>query len=131
MDEREIKGIKIWKLLFILSFVFFGVSVYFYIFNMPHKKNEQLVNNNYSSQLVNDIMFDKIKIYNRGNKYYFTARAINKTNNNIKVGRIEIHLDSYKFYSFIGDNLSSDEYKMIFMETNKDLSDIKNIIFLL
>ena len=131
MDEREIKGIKIWKLLFILSFVFFGVSVYFYIFNMPHKKNEQLVNNNYSSQLVNDIMFDKIKIYNRGNKYYFTARAINKTKNNIKVGRIEIHLDSYKFYSFIGDNLSSDEYKMIFMETNKDLSDIKNIIFLL
>lgn len=131
MDEREIKGIKIWKLLFILSFVFFGVSVYFYIFNMPHKKNEQLVNNNYSSQLVNDIMFDKIKIYNRGNKYYFTARAINKTKNSIKLGRIEIHLDNYKFYSFIGDNLSSDEYKMIFMETNKDLSDIKNIIFLL
>ena len=130
MDEKEAKGIKIWKLLFILSFVFLGISGFIYISDKPLEEEVVVINNNYNSQTISNITFEKIKIYERNNKYYFTAKAINKTKNDIKLDRIEINLDNYKFYSYIGDNLKSSEYKMIFMETNQDISKIKKKIIL-
>lgn len=129
MDEKEAKGIKIWKLLFILSFVFLGISGFIYISDKPLEEEVVVINNNYNSQTISNITFEKIKIYERNNKYYFTAKAINKTKNDIKLDRIEINLDNYKFYSYIGDNLKSSEYKMIFMETNQDISKIKTVSF--
>lgn len=129
MDEREIKGIKLWKILFVLSLTFFGVSIYFYITNKPKEIKKIIINNNYHNQTVNDITIKNIKIYKKENKYYFTAKAINKTKNDIKLNKIEIRLDKYKFYSYIGNNIKSNEYKMIFMETNKDISNIKKIEF--
>ena len=129
MDEREIKGIKLWKILFVLSLTFFGVSIYFYITNKPKEIKKIIINNNYHNQIVNDITIKNIKIYKKENKYYFTAKAINKTKNDIKLNKIEIRLDKYKFYSYIGNNIKSNEYKMIFMETNKDISNIKKIEF--
>lgn len=129
MEEKEVKGIKVWKVLMLLSLLFLSVSIYFYISNKPKEIKRLIINNNYKSQTINNIMFEKIKIYEKNNKYYFTAKAINKTKNDIKLKRLEIKLDDYIFYSFIGDVLKSNSYKMIFMETNKDISNIKKIEF--
>lgn len=129
MEEKEVKGIKVWKVLMLLSLLFLSVSIYFYISNKPKETKKIIINNNYKSQTISDITFEKIKIYEKNNKYYFTAKAINKTKNDIKLKRLEIKLDDYIFYSFIGDVLKSNSYKMIFMETNKDISNIKKIEF--
>lgn len=129
MEEKEVKGIKVWKVLMLLSLLFLSVSIYFYISNKPKETKKLIINNNYKSQTISNITFEKIKIYEKNNKYYFTAKAINKTKNDIKLKRLEIKLDDYIFYSFIGDVLKSNSYKMIFMETNKDISNIKKIEF--
>lgn len=129
MEEKEVKGIKVWKVLILLSLLFLSVSIYFYISNKPKETKKIIINNNYKSQTISNITFEKIKIYEKNNKYYFTAKAINKTKNDIKLKRLEIKLDDYIFYSFIGDVLKSNSYKMIFMETNKDISNIKKIEF--
>ena len=80
-------------------------------------------------ETINEITFDKIKIYEKNNKYYFTAKAINKTKKDIKINKINIKLDNYKTYSYIGNNLKSKEYKMIFIETNNKINNIKKIQF--
>lgn len=126
----EEKGIKLWKILFILSFLFLSVSIYFYITNKPKEIKKQIINNNYPNQKINDITLQNIKIYEKNNKYYFTAKAINKTKQDIKLNKIVIKLDNYTFNTYIGDKIKSKEYKMIFMETDKDLSNIKNIDFI-
>lgn len=126
----EEKGIKLWKILFILSLLFLSVSIYFYITNKPKEIKKQIINNNYPNQKINDITLQNIKIYEKNNKYYFTAKAINKTKQDIKLNKIVIKLDNYTFNTYIGDKIKSKEYKMIFMETNKDLSNIKNIDFI-
>ncbi|MBR3229212.1 MAG: hypothetical protein IKF91_00115 [Bacilli bacterium] len=130
MEEKEIKSIKIWKLLFLLSLIFFGISLFFYITQKPNNIRKQIINNNYQNQKINGIEIKKIKIYKKNNKYYFTAKAINKTKKDIKLKNIEIKLDNYTFNSYIGENLKSKEYKMIFMETDKDISNIKKIQFI-
>ena len=130
MEEREVKGIKLWKILLLLSVIFFTIAIYFYITNKPKEIQKEIINNNYSSKTIRNITFEKIKIYKKNNKYYFTAKATNKTKNDIELSKIEIKLDEYKFYTYIGSNLKSNEYKMIFMETNKDISTIKKIEFI-
>ena len=129
MEEREITGIKTWKLLFFLSLIIFTFSLYIYQTNKPKEIKKQIINYNYKSQTVNGITFDKIKIYEKNNKYYFTAKAINKTKKDIKINKINIKLDNYKTYSYIGNNLKSKEYKMIFIETNNKINNIKKIQF--
>lgn len=130
MEEKETKKIKLWKILFILSILFLSVSIYFYITNKPKEIKKQIINNNYPNQKINDITLQNIKIYEKNNKYYFTAKAINKTKQDIKLNKIIIKLDNYTFNTYIGDKIKSKEYKMIFMETDKDLSNIKNIDFI-
>ncbi len=130
MEEKETKEIKLWKILFILSLLFLSVSIYFYITNKPKEIKKQIINNNYPNQKINDITLQNIKIYEKNNKYYFTAKAINKTKQDIKLNKIVIKLDNYTFNTYIGDKIKSKEYKMIFMETDKDLSNIRNIDFI-
>lgn len=130
MEEKETKEIKLWKILFILSLLFLSVSIYFYITNKPKEIKKQIINNNYPNQKINDITLQNIKIHENNNKYYFTAKAINKTKQDIKLNKIVIKLDNYSFNTYIGDKIKSKEYKMIFMETDKDLSNIKNIDFI-
>ena len=130
MEEKEVKGIKLWKILFVFSIMFFGLSIYFYVVNKPKEIKKQIINNNYPNQIVNNVTVQNIKIYKNNNKYYFTARAINKTKQDIKLDVIEIKLDNYTFNSYIGSSLKSSQYKMIFMETNKDISKIKDIEFI-
>lgn len=130
MEEKETKEIKLWKILFILSLLFLSVSIYFYITDKPKEIKKQIINNNYPNQKINDITLQNIKIYEKNNKYYFTAKAINKTKQDIKLNKIVIKLDNYTFNTYIGDKIKSKEYKMIFMETDKDLSNIKNIDFI-
>ena len=130
MEEKETKEIKLWKILFILSLLFLSVSIYFYITNKPKEIKKQIINNNYPNQKINDITLQNIKIYEKNNKHCFTAKAINKTKQDIKINKIIIKLDNYTFNTYIGDKIKSKEYKMIFMETNKDLSNIKNIDFI-
>ena len=130
MEEKETKKIKLWKILFILSILFLSVSIYFYITNKPKEIKKQIINNNYPNQKINDITLQNIKIYEKNNKHYFTAKAINKTKQDIKLNKIIIKLDNYTFNTYIGDKIKSKEYKMIFMETDKNLSNIKNIDFI-
>lgn len=130
MEEKETKEIKLWKILFILSILFLSVSIYFYITNKPKEIKKQIINNNYPNQKINDITLQNIIIYEKNNKYYFTAKAINKTKQDIKLNKIIIKLDNYTFNTYIGDKIKSKEYKMIFMETDKNLSNIKNIDFI-
>ena len=130
MEEKEIKGVKFWKILLLLSFILFGISIYFYLINRPKEIKKIVINNNYSNQIINDLSFEKIKIYKKENKYYFSSKVINKTKEDINLNKIEIKLDNYSFNSFIGNIIKPGEYKMIFMETNKDISKIKNIKFI-
>ena len=130
MDEKEVKGIKIWKIIRILLIIL-TLTIYFYIKNKPKEEIKHVINKNYNSKTISNITFENIKIYEKENKYFFTAKAINKTKKDIKLKRIEIRLDNNIFYSYIGDNIKSKSYKMIFMETNKDISNIKNIEFIL
>lgn len=128
MEEIETKKIKVWQLLIIIIFFALIIIVIFKVKKTQPQIKER-INKNYKNQVINNINFTNIKIYEKNNNYYFTAKAINNTKKTTEVGKINIKLDNYEFYSYIGNKIKPNEYKMIFMETKTDISKIKNITF--
>ena len=125
MKERKI---KLWQLLLAIIIILAVVLIIINTVNKPveNQKSEN-VNLNYKSRVVNDITFENIKIYSKDGSYYFTAKAVNKTDNDLKISNLQVSLDDQTFIPFIGDEIKSKEYKMIFMETKRDLKNIKNV----
>ena len=124
MKEKEVKKIKLWQVLLIIIICLLSYVI-ITNYKKPNKKEE--VNINYKNQIVNNISFEKIKIYSKNNKYYFTSKVINKTNDTLNISPITVTLDDITFNGYIGDKLNSKEYKMLTMETNKKLDKIKKI----
>ena len=131
MKEKEITGIKIWKILLIFIIIVLIPVVYIYI-NKPKKELSKNININYDNQIINNLNFEKIKIYSKNKKYYFIAKVKNNNNYDINITPINVTLKGNKkisFISYAGDVIKTKEYKIITMETKEDLSGIKKIIF--
>lgn len=129
MDEKEIKGIKLWKIILIIIIIFLIVLTILFI-NRPKKEIKKDLNLNFNNQIVNELSFEKIKIYSKNGNYFFTAKVINKNDYDINLSPVTVILDeSITFTGYIGDTIKSNEYKMLTMQTKEDLSQIKNIRF--
>ncbi len=131
MEEKEITGIKLWKVVLIVFSLVLIVSIIFLI-NRPKKEALKNINLNYDNQIVNGLNFEKIKIYSKRDIYYFTARVINTNNYDVNLPLITVRLtgdNSISFNSYIGDGIAAGEYKIITMETKNNLSNIKNVEF--
>ncbi|MBR3198624.1 MAG: hypothetical protein IKG27_01265 [Bacilli bacterium] len=131
MDEKEVSGIKVWQIILILIIIFSTMLTILFI-NRPKKVIKKDVNINYEDQIINNLNFEKIKIYSKNNKYYFIARVKNNNNYDIDITPITVKLMGDKditFTSYIGDKIKIKDYKLITMETKEDLSKIKTTEF--
>ena len=131
MDEKEVSGIKVWQIILILIIIFSTMLTILFI-NRPKKVIKKEVNVNYEDQIINNLNFEKIKIYSKNNKYYFIARVKNNNNYDIDITPITVKLMGDKditFTSYIGDKIKTKDYKLITMETKEDLSKIKTTEF--
>ena len=131
MEEKEVTGVKVWKIfLIIIIILMLGLLVFF--ISKPKKEIKKDINNNYENQIVDNLSFEKIKIYSKNNNYYFTAKVVNKNDYDIIINTVDVTLKGKKtinFKSYIGKIIKKSEYKMITMQTKEDLSSIKIITF--
>lgn len=131
MEEKEVTGVKVWKIfLIIIIILMLGLLVFF--ISKPKKEIKKDINNNYENQIVDNLSFEKIKIYSKNNNYYFTAKVVNKNDYDIVINTVDVTLKGKKtinFKSYIGKIIKKGEYKMITMQTKEDLSSIKIITF--
>ena len=131
MEEKEVTGVKVWKIfLIIIIILMLGLLVFF--ISKPKKEIKKDINNNYENQIVDNLSFEKIKIYSKNNNYYFTAKVVNKNDYDIVINTVDVTLKGEKtinFKSYIGKIIKKSKYKMITMQTKEDLSSIKIITF--
>lgn len=130
MDEKELTGIKFWKVLLIFGILIVLCLCYYLYSNQTKKQVEKKVNITLKDQKKYKLSFEKIKIYSKDNTYYFTCRVLNKTNNEIPLNIVKITLIGDKnisFNSYIGTSIKPNEYRLITMQTKEDLSNVKNL----
>ena len=128
MYEIENGGIKVWKILLYVVLIIVTVLIYTFI-NKSEKQEKKSFNKNYPNEIVNGLKFDRIKIYEKKNNYYFTARVVNISDSSIEIEKVKVKLDDYSFNSYVGKSLKKNDYSMIFMETKNNLSDNKKVSF--
>ena len=119
---------KVWKLLLIVFVLIIGLLFINNPFEKRPLEKEKALNINYSERKVNNLTFDRIKIYKKNNSYYFSSRLTNNSTSGVDIKKVDIKLDNYSFSSYVG-LVKPGEHKMIFMETKNDLSNNKNVTF--
>lgn len=131
MFENEVTGIKFWKIILIVLIILLAILIIFFI-KIPKKVQKKDININYRDQVIDSINFEKIKIYSKNGNYYFTAKVVNKNNYDVKISPVTVTLNDGKlavFTSYIGEIINANDYKMLTMETKKNLESVKRITF--
>ncbi len=97
--------------------------------NKPVSKSKESIN--FKDIKKNNILVSNIKIINKKDKYYFTAKITNLSTDKLKMSPIEIILrqnsEDIKLIGYIGDWLDAKKSQNILIETKQPLKDVLDI----